>query len=119
MARPTLFLVVALLLFGCLEEGTDSWPKQKFTTAEWTGAAEKKRYVFVRDILERKLLQGKTVTEVETLLGPPSFDGLKQLEQYITYVVKLGGSGFDSVFILDIRFNPTTRIVEKAFIRGD
>jgi hypothetical protein len=118
VGRIITLIVLGFLLAAFFDEDTDSWPRETFTATEWSRTAEVGRYVFVRDLLDRGLLQGKTLSEVKALLGVPSFDGLKAPDHYITYVVKVGGRGFDQVFILDIRFNASTDKVEEAFIRG-
>lgn len=119
MFRIISSIVLLFVTTACLEEDPSSWPQRPFTPIEWAKTTEDARYVFVRDIVEHKVLAGKTAEEVERLLGKPSFDGLSQKEHYITYAVKTSGSSFDQVFLLDIRFNVVSNTVEKAFVRGD
>ena len=108
-------LAMALLLLalsGCSSEES-SWPKKHFVANEWANAAESERYVFVRDIVESRSLVGKPATEVKQLLGKPSAEN--DAEHYF----KTGGDGFNQVYVLDVRVDPTTGAVEQTLIRGD
>ena len=110
-----LFLLV-IALIGCSDE-PHSWPNQAFTASEWARTAEAGRYVFARDLVDSHALVGKPVGDVKQLLGPPSSDN--SADHYFTYVIKAGGSGFNQIYVLDIRINPTSGVVESARVRGD
>jgi hypothetical protein len=109
----TLLMLASLL--GC--NGPDGWPSEPFDAREWADTPEVKRYVFARDLIDRKLLHGKTPAEVTTLLGPPSSENLP--EHAMTYVISSGGIGFNQIFVLDVRFDPAAGRVERVVIRGD
>jgi hypothetical protein len=109
------FIIGALLLFAMLGcDGPERWPKDKFTAATWQSTPEQGRYRFVQDLLGSNALMGQTRAGVINLLGQPSSatEGGN-----IAYVVKVGGKGFDQVYILDIRFDNGT--VTEALVRGD
>jgi hypothetical protein len=108
--------LLCVVLMGCSEE-PDSWPKKAFDAAEWARAGEGDRYVFARDLVESRRLLGMPGTEVKKLLGRPTLDSPD--EHYFTYFLKSGGSGFDQIFVLDIKTNSSTGVVESASIRGD
>lgn len=112
----TFVIAVCVLAAGCSEE-PQSWPSQDFDTAIWAKTPEKDRYVFVNDVVDRGLLQGKNISEVEAMLGTPSVRS--ESEHSLTYVVKTGGNGFNQVYVLDIRFDPSTNTMQKALVRGD
>jgi hypothetical protein len=90
------------------------WPRDEFDAAKWRAAPEGERYRQVNDLISSNILLGRNSTEVTALLGKPDPGADSSMQ---SYVVKIGGSGFDQVFILDIRFGTSGR-VEKAFIRG-
>ena len=109
----TLLLLVCLC--GC--NGPERWPKEPFDAREWANTPDTKRYVFARDLIDRKLLEDKTLTEVTALLGPPSSENPN--DHAITYVISSGGIGFDQVFVLDVRVDPDGGQVNSVAIRGD
>jgi hypothetical protein len=109
----TLFLLV--VLSAC--NGPAAWPKESFDAREWKETPESKRYVFAHDLVDRKLLNGKTLSEVTDLLGPPSSE--KMSGNYLSYVVATGGIGFNQVFFLELRFDESGQRVEHVRIGGD
>jgi hypothetical protein len=63
------------------------------------------------------MLLGKSTSDVQTLLGRPTSEN--NADHSLTYVIKTGGSGFNQVFVLDVRVNPKSDLVENVIIRGD
>lgn len=112
----TCILVSLVLAAGCTND-PKSWPTQPFNVSAWAGTPENDRYIFVHDLIDRDLLHGKNETEVREMLGSPS--SKSEGDHALSYVVKTGGSGFNQVYILDIRFNPLSSVVETTLIRGD
>jgi hypothetical protein len=71
----------------------------------------------VNDLIDRHVLVGLTSDELERVLGPP---GSRDPESGdYTYIVKLGGPGFNQVYILDVRFDAATKKVVSVRVRGD
>lgn len=109
------FILIIVMLFSlCACEGPNAWPKEEFNSANWNATAERERYKFVRDIVSSKKLIGINRREVVEMLGKPSSES--DLPNLL-YVVKVGGSGFNQVFILDIRF--ANGKVNQVLVRGD
>jgi hypothetical protein len=102
-----------MILVSCSTD-PESWPKDPFNEAVWARTTEGERYKVALDLRDRKVLQGKTAEEVKQLLGAPSYES----KDYITYIVKIGGRGFNEIYLLDIRMNGSG-VVEKVLIRGD
>jgi hypothetical protein len=115
MARISTTLLLLICLSGC--NGPERWPTEPFDAREWAKTPDAKRYVFARDIVDRKVLEGKTPTEVMALLGPPSSENAN--EHAISYVISSGGIGFNQIFVLDLRVDPAGGRVESVAIRGD
>jgi len=113
----TISTTLLLLVWLCGCNGPERWPKEPFDAREWAKTPDTKRYVFARDLIDRKLLDGKTPAEVAALLGPPSSENPNA--HAITYVIRSGGIGFNQVFVLDVRVDPTGGQVESVAIRGD
>lgn len=108
MLRCLAALALLALLTAC------GWPHDHFDGASWRAAPEGERYRQVNDLISSKILLGRTPTEVTALLGKPDPGADSSMQ---SYVVKIGGSGFDQVFILDIRFGASGK-VDEALIRG-
>jgi len=108
-----IFFVVLSIFFiaGCDEK--NSWPRAEFDRAAWLHSAESERYKWARDIIDTHRLDGLTNKQVTDLLGAPS----SRISTGVTYVIKVGGQGFNKIYVLDIRFKEN--IVEEYYIRGD
>jgi hypothetical protein len=123
MNRIALLIVLTAILSGAdyypYDEDADTWPTQTFTVSAWAHTPESDRYVFANNLLERQILIGLSPTEIQSLLGKPSSDGLRTADHFVSYVIKTKGTGFDQVFTLDLDFDATNSRVIKAFIRGD
>lgn len=115
--RPRTFGLLMLLICACGNAGPSDWPVETFSASQWAATSEGQRYVFARDIVSKQRLQGKTAAEVKALIGTPSHESAR--DHYITYVVKKGGADFNQVYVLEVRFDPTSGRVEKTLIRGD
>ena len=103
-------LIVALVL--CALAGCDpvGWPSKHFDRETWLKTPEASRHVMVKDLIDRKILDGLTRDQVKALLGIPSFDS-PGYPGYMTYVVK-------EVSVLDIRFAASEpHLVERVFTR--
>ena len=110
------FILMALSFFiimGC--DNPKNWPMAEFDQSSWLRSTENERYRWAQDIIDRHLLDGLTRNQVIDLLGAPSSQNLES----IAYIVKTGGSGFNQIYILDIRFKKYNNIVESYRIRGD
>jgi hypothetical protein len=95
------------------------WPKEKFSQELWAKSIPAERYKQVRDLLEQGLLNGQATTEVERILGKPSY--ADSGDTYWTYIVKErvpGDAGFDAVKMIHIDFDSKKQVV-KIWVRGD
>jgi hypothetical protein len=108
-------VVIVSTLMGCSDEPSN-WPKKSFDATKWTASNEKDRFVFVRDLIDRRALIGLQKPEVFTMLGKPSYED--EQGECITYIVKADNGRLS---ILDLRFDKrrTPVVVEKAFVRSD
>ncbi|WP_239701110.1 hypothetical protein [Massilia sp. 9096] len=79
-------------------------------------AKESERFVFARDLIDEKLLIGKTKSDVYTMLGKPSFEDSSY--GLIHYSLK---DGKTDLYFLDIRFDNEANIprVRAAFVASD
>ncbi len=96
---------------------TASGPHQTFSPDAWRAAPPPARYAFWKDLQSRHLLLGRTRSEVEALLGKPTFAA----EEYVTYVVKDADPGefsFNFVCLLQLNLDAAGR-VSKAWVRAD
>lgn len=116
MGRLGSLLLLVTMIAACSNEEA-SWPRTTFEPNQWRAATEENRYVFVHDLIERKLLVGKSESTVQELLGPPTT--IDQTGRQLSYVIREGGSGFSQVYSLDVVLSPSTRVVEEVGIRGD
>ena len=114
--KNLLAILIFVVAIGCGREQA-SWSSKEFAAEQWRATPESDRYVFARDLIDRKLLVGKPEQEVKELLGPPSSES--EADHRFAYVIKVGGNGFDQVYILDILVDPSSGLVKKAYVRGD
>ena len=108
-------VVIVSTLIGCGDQPSN-WPKKSFDATKWTASNEKDRFVFVRDLVESKLLLASSRHEIFQLLGKPSYEASDG--SYLTYIVK---AETGSVSLLDIRFEskkPEAR-VKNVLVRSD
>ena len=76
---------------------------------------EVERYIFVRDLLEKKLLMGLTRSQVVALLGPPSSE--PEGANYFAYVVKADSGVLHSLDVELSAIDP--RVVNAVLVRAD
>lgn len=100
---------------GC-GENPAAWPTVAFDKAKWATTEDEKRFVFARDLIEKKRLHGMSKQEVIDVLGSPSF--ADNQSPYVTYVLKVSAG---NLYILDIRFKQRDKglVVEDVFVRAD
>jgi len=85
-------------------------PSKHFDRETWLATPGTSRYVMVNDLVNRKVLIGMTRDQVNTLLGPASFDS-PEYPRYMTYVV-------EDLTVLDVRFAAAEpHLVERVFPR--
>ena len=110
-----LALVLCIVLVGC-GENPETWPVVVFDKSTWAKTPEENRFVFARDLIENKRLNGMTLREVIHELGPPSFSD--NSSNYITYVLKVSSG---NLYILDIRLKQGGKapVVNEVFVRAD
>lgn len=118
MNKPFLSIaILSLALSGLVACGdqVSSWPSKNFESAQWLQTKEIERYVFVRNLLEKKLLMGLARSQVVALLGPPSSE--PEGANYFSYVVK-ADSGV--VHVLDVKLSEgEPRVVNAVLNRTD
>lgn len=89
---------------------------EPFQPDAWKRASEMERHVFVKDLVARGVLVGKTADEVKELLGPPS-PGASETQ--ISYLVGPGARfSFDAITILDVAIGPDRKVAGVS-VRGD
>lgn len=115
IAKILVSLVIVMMLPSCGDTG--DWPKERFDSQRWRQTSEAGRYVFAKDLIEQKLLIGKTRQEVVDLLGAPSSESA--VPPAIAYLIKTGGSGMTQVFALEVRLDGLRGEVTGVGIRGD
>ncbi len=96
----------------------DSWPTAQFTPEVWRSAAKEERFLLYNDLAARKVLEGKTKSDVVTLLGKPDFEAPDG--RYITYVVKAASPNeytLNAIYLLHIDLDEKGD-VKKYFIRA-
>jgi hypothetical protein len=102
-----LLVLCILALAGCTEQSM--WPVQEFTAEVWKATPEDKRYVFAKDILNRKVFVGYSRKEVATTLGEASAtspDG-----SVVQYLIKTGSRvEFSKVYALHLTFDSFDRV---------
>ena len=87
-----------------------------FSPEVWAKTPDGQRYDQAQKLVETHRLVGLTGDEVKRQLGPPS--SVSEDPPSYEYLVQIGAAGFNSVYVLDIRFNPDGK-VQEAFLRGD
>ena len=116
-----LLLVTSSLLFtsfGC-DASPKDWPSDSFSAKSWNALSKEKRYVVFNDLAKSKKLDGLSMDEVLSLLGPPDYkspDG-----KYLNYTLKNAEKGeynFNSIYFLQIDFD-TQGKVSSYFMRTD
>lgn len=112
---PIAILGCALSWLVACGDQTSNWPSKNFESTKWMQTKEVERYIFTRDLREKKVLLGLTKSEVVALLGVPSSE--PEGASYFSYVVK-ADSGV--VHILDVRLSETEpRVVNAVLVRSD
>lgn len=101
-------------LVACGDQ-VSSWPSKNFESAKWMQTKEVERYIFVRDLLEKKLLMGLTRSQVVALLGPPSSE--PEGANYFAYVVKADSGVLHSLDVELSAIDP--RVVNAVLVRAD
>ena len=114
MLNLLVFIFMMAIAFFCIDDKV-WWASSKFDQEAWKSTTEKKRYIYVKDLLRRDLLIGKSEEEVIDMLGQSeSAPGAPSSAQYL---IKVGGPGLSQIYVLDLRF--TNGKVSRAFVRGD
>ena len=123
-----LLLGVALLLIagagyvfvmGKYQASPGSWPREQFSAQSWATAPEDQRFRLYNDLAERKLLDGKSKSEIIALLGKPSFEASDG--HYVTYMVKSATPGeytLNAIYLLQIVLDRDGRVT-SYYIRAD
>jgi len=108
------FIVFIALIasFVLIALKVDFGSKTRFDRASWQSTDIYMRYIYVDDLIKRKILIGKTSSEAELLLGPPS----SRSTSYLTYVTAKG-SGFNVIDFIGISL--TNEIVTKVTTGSD
>ena len=112
-------IAAGIWYFSPLNSEPNNWPKESFSQEQWGSTVAAERYKLVRDLFERGLLKGKSTSEVEALLGKPTY--ADPSNGYWLYAVKErqpNDPGFDAVKMVHVDFDNTKRVI-KFWIRGD
>lgn len=113
-------MAVSALLFtvSCLAP-PHGWPEEKFSAEKWRNAQKEHRYVYCKDIVAGKTLNGRSRDVVTGLLGVPDYESPDG--RYTTYIVKesvRGEMSFNTLYILQVDFDSGGKAI-KVFVRGD
>jgi hypothetical protein len=113
-----IFYILCFLVAGCNSsyDISSNSNTKTFNSTDWKAAKEVDRHVYVNDLLSKNILIGKTKSETIDLLGMPN--PYSQAPDKIDYIIKVGGSGFDSVHFLEINFSEKG-VVSSALVRSD
>ena len=85
----TVIVAIAIpLLVSLYESSRFFWPRETFDSNRWRQTPSEERYRQVNDLLNKHKLVGRSVSEVELLLGKP--DNTAPDGRYLTYVLKSG-----------------------------
>lgn len=104
--RKYLLIFFALLTVSC-DKG------EKFSVESWQSATDQKRYLYVGDLISRNLVLDQSTSEIELLLGAPSYKS----DDYWTYVISTEPHGFNAIRVLQINFE--SGVATSAFVRSD
>lgn len=89
------------ILMSLYESSRFFWPRETFDPSRWRQTPSEERYRQVNDLLSKHNLVGRSVSEVELLLGKP--DNKAPDGRYLTYVLKSGEKDrftFNFVYLL-------------------
>jgi hypothetical protein len=96
----------ALLALGVSEgvpvSASHKWPDESFSTEAWRRASPDSRYVFYKDVVDRRLLGSHTQAEIIALLGKPDFKERQSLTYVLKYSSDSRGAQFDALWKLEI-----------------
>jgi hypothetical protein len=105
--------LLALLCYIVWPGDIDSgWPEEKFTTEKWRVQAPTTRYPLAKDLIRSRILEGKSASEVEQILGSPSYrspDG-----SYWLYTVQnrdSGVGGLNAVAMINVEFDQSRKVI--------
>lgn len=113
-----LSLAVLVLIILIVNFSLNAWCSSlSFSPDIWKKTEEAQRYLFVDDLLNRRLLIGKNRAEVVEMLGEPSDKPSNNSDVY--YIIKLGGDYFVLVRWLEIKFHPGNGLVSDVKIASD
>lgn len=102
----------------------ESWPKSPFSQETWTDSKESERYVYCKNLISSQLLVGKERAEVESILGPASFErdwkaGPDLVYHRLIYTIMKGREhGVDDYSELFLMVNLKERKVSHVSIGG-
>lgn len=116
MKKPIFFAWLLISIMSGCGENPDAWPTMSFNKTTWSTTKDENRYVFARDLINQKRLNGMNKQQVMETLGLPSFTDSGN--NYVTYVLKISSG---NLYILDVRFKPrdNVMVVDEVFIRAD
>jgi hypothetical protein len=116
-----LMLVTSSLLFtsfGC-DASPKNWPSDSFSAKSWSALPKEKRYVVYNDLVKSKKLDGLSMNEVLSLLGPPDYKSPDN--KYFNYTLKNAEKGeysFNAIYFLQIDFEAQGKVT-NYFMRAD
>jgi hypothetical protein len=111
--------LIGMFAYGCAtaeESWPQRWPQEAFTPDKWQAIAPEQRYRLVKDLANRRLLDGKTRSFVLDTLGKPTYEASK----YMTYLLRNAEPGeytLTFVYLLHIQFEKDR--VSRYFLRTD
>jgi hypothetical protein len=122
---PILIVLGTIVLVAYLSRSEESlWPDDQFTVERWRATEIEQRYVMAKDLVHRRLLDGKSKADVIAFLGEPEsgrMEGGITYRDNFSYVVRTGSRSvsFNAVWFIRILFDPATGKVQDYAIAGD
>jgi hypothetical protein len=99
--------VLAYVVFqSWYQQSPASWPTEAFSAERWASRLPTERYKLYNDLAQRKVLLGKSLEEIVSLLGKPDY--VAPDRAYVTYIMKSGsGEKYSTnfVYLLHIDLN--------------
>src|SRR5262244_2214631 len=110
-------LAVGLFLWLLIMPVEAIWPRDKFSGLDWRKTPEGERYKMARDLVDSRVLLGKTRESVSEILGKA--DSTAPDGSYQSYILKNTqtiGAIFPGIVVLDVRYRDD--IVHEVMIRS-
>lgn len=92
---------------------------ERFEPERWRSSSKDARYVYTKDLQQRRILEELTREEAIALLGAPDYQAADGT--YVTYTVRTRQANdfsMNAIYLLHVQFNKDGR-VQDVFVRAD